>query len=256
MATILEEGDLGPEVSELQRRLVARGYPIDVDGDFGPQTYQAVRAFQSQNLDQHGQPLVVDGKVGPLTWWSLTHDKPDVQPPSAVDYTQMPPPELGGSAVGRRALEAAIGELTAGAREIGGNNRGPFVKKYLQPAGLDEGEMWCASFASWCLLQASGANKNQMPVPYCAGARALLGKFQDKGWASKPQSGYRPVPGDLVFWWRVRLDAWEGHVGLVHQVRDGMLYTVEGNRSPAVQGFSYVFSRMDQLLGFGHAPGA
>jgi hypothetical protein len=40
----------------------------------------------------------------------------------------------------------------------------------------------------------------------------------------------------------------------VHQVADGMLYTIEGNRSPRVQGFSYVFSRMDKLLGFGHVP--
>ena len=38
------------------------------------------------------------------------------------------------------------------------------------------------------------------------------------------------------------------------QVTDSMLYTIEGNRSPRVQGFSYVLSRMDQLLGFGHVP--
>ncbi len=250
----LEQGDQGPDVRQLQQLLVQRGYPVEVDGDFGPQTYAAVRAFQSQNLDQHGQPLVVDGRVGPLSWWSLTHPKPDVKPISAVDYTQMPLPEMGGSTSGRAALAAAIGELKAGAGEVGGNNRGPFVKKYLQPAGLDEGEPWCASFVSYCFLQASGGDKSGMPVPYCPGARALLKEFQDKGWASKPQGGYQPVPGDCVFWWRVQLDGWQGHVGVVHQLKDGMLYTIEGNRSPRVQGFSYVFSRMDQLLGFGHVP--
>jgi CHAP domain-containing protein len=127
------------------------------------------------------------------------------------------------------------------------------VKKYLQPAGLSEGEPWCASFVSWCLLQASGGNAGQMPVPYCPGARALLAEFQEKGWAFKPQSR-QPQPSDLVFWWRVQLAGWEGHVGLVHQLRDGMLYTIEGNKSPRVQGFSYVFSRMDKLLGFAHTP--
>ena len=50
--------------------------------------------------------------------------------------------------------------------------------------------------------------------------------------------------GDLIFW--------KGHVAIVHQVRDGMLYTIEGNRSPRVQGFSYVLTRMEKLLGFGH----
>ena len=64
----MKKGDRGTRVRDLQRLLNAKGYPVDVDGDFGPSTYKAVRAFQSQNLDQHGQPLVVDGSVGPLTW--------------------------------------------------------------------------------------------------------------------------------------------------------------------------------------------
>jgi hypothetical protein len=118
----MKKGDRGPEVAELQRLLVQRGYTVSVDGDYGTRTYQAVRAFQSQNLDQHGAPLVVDGKVGPLTWWSLHNPKPDFTPPSAVDYGRLPPPDAGGSARGRAALEVAVGELNAGAAEIGGNN--------------------------------------------------------------------------------------------------------------------------------------
>jgi len=251
---MMKKGDRGPEVAELQRLLVGRDYPVGIDGEYGTRTYQAVRAFQSQNLDQHGTPLVVDGKVGPLTWWSLHNPKPDLTPPSVVDYGRMPPPEAGGSALGRAALEVAVGELNTGAGEIGGNNAGPFVRKYLGPAGLPEGNSWCASFVSWCYLEASGGNQAVMPFKYCPGARALLARFRDKGWASAPQDSYQPVPGDPVFWWRVNLTGWQGHVGLVHQLLDGMLYTIEGNRSPRVQGFSYVFSRMDRLLGFGHVP--
>lgn len=55
-------------------------------------------------------------------------------------------------------------------------------------------------------------------------------------------------------WWRESLPSGKGHVGLVHQLSNGFLYTIEGNKSPNVQGFSYVFSRMDKLLGFGHVP--
>jgi len=254
MALPLKRGDQGPEVTELQKRLTERGYPVQAIGVFGPKTYQAVRAFQSQNMDQHGQPLVIDGKVGPLTWWSLTHAKPAIVAPSAVDYGVAPGQEAGGSALGRAALAAAIVELHAGAGEIGGNNSGPWVRKYLAPAGLGEGNPWCASFVSWCYLQASGGNKNSMPFAYCPGARALLRIFKDKGWANAPNTGYEPKPGDIVVWWREHLQGWLGHVGLVHQVRDGMLYTIEGNKSAKVQGFSYVFSRMDKLLGFGHVP--
>jgi peptidoglycan hydrolase-like protein with peptidoglycan-binding domain len=45
--------------------LGARGYPITVDGIFGPITDAAVRAFQ------RSKQLTVDGIVGPNTWSAL-----------------------------------------------------------------------------------------------------------------------------------------------------------------------------------------
>ncbi len=254
MPSNLKKGDQGQEVRLLQKSLNEHGFPVDVDGDFGAQTHKAVRAFQSQNLDAHGQPLVVDGKVGPLTWWSLTHPKPVIDIPVAVNYAKMPPKKMGGSRIGRAALKKAIAEMKAGAKEIGGNNCGPWVAKYLAPANLPQGHSWCASFVSWCYLQACKGKKDKMPFDYCPGARALLRQFKDRGWGHEPHSGYEPKPGDIVVWWRVSLSGWQGHIGLVHSVQDGMLYTIEGNRSPQVQGFSYVQSRIDKLLGFGHIP--
>ncbi len=248
----LHKGDQGSQVSQLQKLLVQRGYAADLNGTFDTRTWQAVRAFQTQNLDQHGQPLVVDGVVGPLSWWSLWNPKPFIRTPTAVDYSVLP--ARGGGRIGRAALAVAIGELKANAGEIGGDNRGPFVRKYLTPAGLDEGNSWCAGFVSWCFLQASGGNEAAMPFAYTASARTLLAEFKQRERASAPGSGYVPQPGDVVVWWRVSLAGWHGHTGLVHSVQDGMLYTIEGNRSPRVQGFSYVLSRMDKLLGFGHVP--
>jgi hypothetical protein len=251
---VLKRGDTGPGVRDLQDILIVRGFICPETGVFDLATQNAVKAFQSENLDQHGQPLVVDGKVGPLTHWSLTHPKPAIAVPAAVDFTSMPTDSLGGSAVGRRSLQICIAELRAGAGEVGGNNRGPFVRKYLEPAGIMEGSSWCASFASWCFLQASGAVLEAMPFPYSPGARAMLHEFKHRDWAHAPGSAYVPLPGDLVFWWRVQAQGWQGHVGLVHQSLAGMLYTIEGNRSTKVQGFSYVMSRMDKLLGYGHVP--
>lgn len=248
----LRKNDQGPQVTQLQKLLTQRGYAVDASGTFDTKTWQAVRAFQAQNLDQHGQPLVVDGVAGPLTWWSLQNPKPVTDTPTAVDYAVLP--TNGGSTLGRAALAAAIGELKAGACEQGGNNCGPFVRKYLAPAGVAEGNAWCASFVSWCYLQANGGNQAQMPFAYTPSARGMLAEFKQQGWASAPGSGYLPQSGDIVVWWRVSLAGWLGHVGLVHSVQDGMLYTIEGNRSPRVQGFSYVLSRMDKLLGYGHVP--
>ena len=250
MDNILHKGDEGSAVSQLQQLLSQRGYAAGVDGTFDSTTWQALRAFQTQNLDQHGQPLVIDGVAGPLTWWSLQHPKPFIETPTAVDYATLP--GSGGSVPGRAALAAAISELKAGSGEIGGDNRGPFVRKYLAPAGIDEGNSWCAAFVSWCFMQAAGGSKATMPFSYTASARSLLAEFKRQGWSSAPGSGYLPQPGDIVVWWRVSLAGWLGHTGLVHSVQDGMLYTIEGNHSPRVQGFSYVLSRMDRLLGFGH----
>lgn len=61
----LEHGSRGSSVRRLQRLLVAAGYELDVDGDFGDNTYAAVRDFQSNN------ELSVDGIVGPDTWAAL-----------------------------------------------------------------------------------------------------------------------------------------------------------------------------------------
>ena len=249
MTQTLKYGAEGDDVRELQELLSTAGYLVEVHGVFDRKTTNAVKAFQSQNLDPNGHPLLVDGIVGPLTWWSLRHPKPTIETSSAIDFLEMPPPELGGSETGRAALAVASGEMRLGACEIGGNNRGPWVRKYLNNI-VPEPAPWCAAFVSWCFSQIPQG----MPLSYTLGARDILRQMKNKGWTFEPGSGYEPTPGDLVFWWRVRLSGWQGHVGFVHQVRDGILYTLEGNKSPRVQGFTYVLSRMDQLLGFGHVP--
>lgn len=55
---ILRRGQNGAEVKELQKRLLAAGHTVGVDGDFGPGTEKAVKAFQKAN------GLEEDGVVG------------------------------------------------------------------------------------------------------------------------------------------------------------------------------------------------
>jgi peptidoglycan DL-endopeptidase CwlO len=55
-------------VQELQARLNALGNHLDVDGQFGAATENAVKVQQ----DRGG--LAVDGKVGKKTWKALWHD--------------------------------------------------------------------------------------------------------------------------------------------------------------------------------------
>ena len=247
--TFVKKGSTGTAVIELQNMLRELDYNIPVTGVFDTATFNAVRNFQGSHLDKQNTPLKVDGEVGDLTWWALQNPRGKVTG-GAIDYSKMPGTAFGGAAMGRSALQFAINEMVAGSREIGGNNKGPWVKKYLKPTGLAEGNSWCAAFISWCFLQAAGGDKDAMPFKYTAGARNIFNQFKQKGWTYDGRND-DPKPGDIVSWWRVSLPSGFGHIGIVHHFSDGFLYTIEGNKAANVAGFSYVKTRMDKLLGYG-----
>lgn len=60
-----EQGDKGQDVVAIQERLSALGYDVVADGDFGPATANAVKAFQRD------RGLESDGVVGAQTYLSL-----------------------------------------------------------------------------------------------------------------------------------------------------------------------------------------
>ncbi len=245
---VLKKGARGAKVAELQEILRELDYNIPVTAVYDNATYKVVRNFQSRHLDKHNVPLEVDGKVGELTWWALQNPRSKVTG-GVINYGMMPSPGSGGSLLGRTALECAIAELNEGAGELGGNNRGPWVKKYLQPAGLAEGNSWCAAFVSWCFLQAAGGNKPDMPFKYSAGARNIYNQLKKNGVVYNGLAT-PPEPGDIAVWWRVSMASGFGHVGIVHHCDQGYLYTIEGNKAANVAGFSYVKTRLDRLLGY------
>lgn len=57
----LKRGSKGEPVKAVQRALVAAGFTVDIDGDFGPKTEAAVKDFQ------RSKGLTADGIVGPMT---------------------------------------------------------------------------------------------------------------------------------------------------------------------------------------------
>lgn len=61
----LRRGATGGDVRTLQQALTRHGFPAAPDGQFGPKTEAAVRAFQ------RSRRLTVDGVVGPQTWRAL-----------------------------------------------------------------------------------------------------------------------------------------------------------------------------------------
>lgn len=61
----IKEGSTGAAVTEAQQLLIAQGYTLVADGDFGPKTTAAVKDFQAKN------GLGVDGIIGAKTWAAL-----------------------------------------------------------------------------------------------------------------------------------------------------------------------------------------
>jgi uncharacterized protein (TIGR02594 family) len=75
---MLENGDSGPDVVDLQRMLPR--FTGDIDGDFGDITETAVTRYQET------RGLEVDGVVGQETWQALYDNAPPLPPPA-------PPPD-------------------------------------------------------------------------------------------------------------------------------------------------------------------
>ena len=93
---------------------------------------------------------------------------------------------MGGNTVGRAALAAAIDELKAGTGESGRKNAGPLVWTYLEPAGLEEGNIWCAHFTSWGFLHACSNEADKMPFPCPREVRAVMNNFKKSEWVFEP----------------------------------------------------------------------
>ncbi|OJF17582.1 MAG: hypothetical protein A6D91_08085 [Bacillaceae bacterium G1] len=100
--TLLKKGMSGDEVRQLQQQLFDLGYPLAVDGIFGPQTEAAVKQFQGD------QGLTVDGIVGPKTFAALA---------AALERLASAPPA---GANADTANEAGGGQEASGAATGGG----------------------------------------------------------------------------------------------------------------------------------------
>lgn len=243
---LLKLGNEGPDVAALVDDLRRLGFELPAGNRYDARVKKSVEAFQVSNLDPSGMPLEVDGKVGPLTRAAI-EARVAGTPPAASSSVAVPAPAAGGSDAGQKALGVAIAEMQAGHGEEGGDNRGQYVRTYLN--GVPEGSSWCAGFVSWCFRTGLGRDA---VFGYLTGAQAVHNRMKKLGHAYDASLSNPPQPGDIIVWRRVdpakaASTAWQGHVGLVYAFRDGVLWTIEGNRGPypsKVQSFRYTWSTL------------
>lgn len=209
----LKRGLKGPEVRRVQEWLSLHGFQVTPDEDFGPATELAVQRFQEK------AGLKADGIVGPKTFARLVA-------PMVRTTSRMGP---GKRSLGRLVVAYAKRHLSEHPREVGGQNRGPWVRLYMD--GHEGPEWpWCAGFACYVLKQACRAKAAEPPITPSFSCDSLAASAQQQGrFLAEGDAGARErVRRGCLFLKRRTPTDWE-HAGIVVQPLEEVFETIEGN---------------------------
>ena len=139
-----QSGDEGPEVVELQERLIQLGYNISVaDGVFGSETTAAVKKYQ-QDIGAE-----VDGVVGDATYYSLFK-------------RDMPPSRAGRSSAARGIISNALKYMGV-----------PYVFGGTSPYGFD-----CSGFTKYVFASAGISLPRAADGQFYAGTRVSMNNLR------------------------------------------------------------------------------
>lgn len=70
------------------------------------------------------------------------------------------------------------------------------------------------------------------------------GRLDARSWLKTGTPVAVPQLGDVVVYWRNKIDSWEGHVGLFISNRNGLIYTLGGNQQDMIGISPYLESRV------------
>lgn len=129
----------------------------------------------------------------------------------------------------------------------GSNNYVEYNRLFCKLDGV-WGYAWCAAFASWCQFQAGIPAEIDCSEVSCPRMINEILKPQDL--YRTRESGYTPLPGDLIYFKSETSNAVSTHVGIVIGVRDGFVFTVEGNGGDVVARHKYALSD-SYIVGYG-----
>ena len=136
----------------------------------------------------------------------------------------------------KKALLTAAGEI--GVKEVIGEGNNKQVVKYHAFArkdndlskGLADSVPWCASFVCYVLENSGMGSTNSMQ------ARSFL------KWGVSTKK--KPLPGDLVVFWRGSKSGWQGHVGFYLEETEQYIYVLGGNQNDEVNVSRYSKSKL------------
>lgn len=209
----LKRGSRGKQPRLVQEWLCLQEIHVVIDDSFGPATESGVKKFQQR------EGLPVDGVVGQDTFDKL------IQPMKAA----LEPIDPAGHSLGGMVIEYARQHLAQHPREMGGQNRGPWVRLYM---GGNEGDQWpwCAGFVCCVLKQACKSLDVPMPFrkTYSCDTMAALAKDKEIFLAGSKSGDKSKLPPGAIFLNRRTSTDWV-HTGIVIQPGKEIFHTIEGN---------------------------
>jgi len=162
--TTYKLGDKGDKIKEIQQRLVKYGYDLVVDGEFGPETYNAIWDFQGRLCKTK------DGIIG-----SETISKLNEEPTEKTRYTPPAIPTFGNT-VTQASLEQFVNENTFASN----TNFLVWVDLSRQKVNL-----FIGSYKNWKLIKSMSCGTGKSSTPTVTGSFTI----QDKGEYFRVNSG-------------------------------------------------------------------
>jgi len=192
--------------------------PIEVDGNFGINTFRAVKLFQSRHVDDKRNPLIIDGRIGPITWSIL------------FEMDKAPDLVLTETSLIKKVLKIANTQIGV-VENPPHSNRGKEVDSYLKAVGLNPSAghyPWCAAFVYWCFDKASKELGIANPITKTAG---VIDHWNRTKGVRIPvdiaiANPHKIKPGNIFI---IDFGKDLGHTGIVESVNNGYITTIEGN---------------------------
>lgn len=220
-------------VKLIQEWLNFHNYDIgSIDGDYGAATELAVIKFQEVS------DLPNTGSVDPETFNKLV--EPMAYSLEFCENTCSNDED----ALRELTLKYANKHANLPAREIGGDNKGPWVRMYLD--GLED--KWCAGFVNFCIGQATKELGLDRPVKktFSCDEVAASGKQEGLFISENDSNKFDKIKPGSIFLIRKSATDWT-HVGFVWKVNkdNNRFISIEGNGDPKVISRVHSFTNMD-----------
>lgn len=209
-------GATGQKVRQLQEWLNLHSHGTAVDGRFGDATRRALATYQTS------MQAPIGDQVDLPVWKSLV--APIVGALSAVPT---------GMTLPQAVLEVARAHLEQHPAEVGGDNKGPWVRLYME--GNEGSEWrWCAGFVCFALAQACRALGRPMPFKRSFSCDKLAARAEAAGLLvpgediASGRMSWSDMGPCSIFLVRRTSDDWS-HTGFAFDGSGTSCATLEGN---------------------------